>query len=93
MDETDSNLYQLLMLQGADTGEPGLKAFLDKKQLKYTSHEIQNEMLDTMALQDVAKSLQSALFFCIMIDETTDTSNVEQVVLVFRWVNDDLAVH
>ena len=32
-------------------------------------------------------------FFCIMIDETTDASNVEQVVLVFRWVDDNLAVH
>ena len=28
-------------------------------------------------------------FFCIMIDETTDASNIEQVVLVFRWVNNN----
>ena len=96
MDETNSNFYQLLMLRGEDSDGPGLKAFLDKKQLKYTSHEIQNEMPATMALQvlrDVAKNLQSSSYFCIMIDKTTDASNVEQVVLVFRWVDDDLAVH
>ena len=28
-----------------------------------------------------------------MVDEMTDVSNREQVVLVFRWVKDDLAVH
>ena len=28
-----------------------------------------------------------------MVDETTDISNREQVVLVFRWVEDDLTVH
>lgn len=41
MDETDSNFYQLFMLQEEDGGS-GMKAFLDKKQLKYTSHKIQN---------------------------------------------------
>ncbi len=43
MDETDSNFYQLLILRGEDSDGPWLKAFLDKKQLKYTSHEIQIE--------------------------------------------------
>ena len=28
-----------------------------------------------------------------MIDETSNASNVEQVVLVFRWVDNNLAVH
>jgi len=28
-----------------------------------------------------------------MIDETTDLSSTEQVVLVFRWVDDALSVH
>ena len=28
-----------------------------------------------------------------MIDETTDLSNTEQVVLVFRWVDSELSVH
>ena len=28
-----------------------------------------------------------------MMDETTDVSNTEQVVIVFRWVSDSLEVH
>ena len=68
MNETDSNFYQLLMLWGKESDGPGLKAFLDKKQLKYTFHKIQNEMLATMALQvlhHVAKNLQSSAFFAL----------------------------
>ena len=29
----------------------------------------------------------------MMVDETTDCSNKEQVVLVIRWVDEDLTVH
>ena len=32
-------------------------------------------------------------FYMIMIDETTDSSNVKQVVIVIRWVGNDLSVH
>lgn len=32
-------------------------------------------------------------YYTIMIDETTDASNAEQVVFVIRWVSDDLSVH
>ena len=64
--ETDSNFYQLLILRGEDSDGPRLKAFLNRKQLNYTFHEIQNEMLATMVLQvlcDIAKNLQSSFFF------------------------------
>ena len=84
MDETDSHFYQLLMLWGEDGG-PGITAFLDKKQLKYTSHDMQNEMLSNMGLRvlcQVARNLQESLF-CIMVNETTDVGNDEQVALVF----------
>ena len=69
---------------------------LEKKQLKYTSHEIQNEILSIMAqaiLRRLVRHIQSSVFFTLMVDETTDISNREQVVLVFRWVEDDLTVH
>ena len=47
---------------------------------------MQNEMLKVMALKvlkDVASYLQNATFFTIMVDETVDSSNLEQAVLVF----------
>lgn len=67
-----------------------------KKQNKYTSHEIQNELLKIMAhhvLRDVADHLQKSPFLSIMIDETTDVSNQEQVTIVMRRVDEDLEVY
>ena len=53
-------------------------------------------MLEIMALKvlrDIASSLQNATYFTIMIDETVDSSNQEQAVMVFRWVDKFLEVH
>ena len=33
------------------------------------------------------------MFGTVMVDETTDCSNKEQAVSVFRWVDDDLTAH
>lgn len=90
-DESDSNLQQLLLLRSEDF--PPITKFLERKQLKYISHEVQNEYLSIMAqqiLREIAVTLQSALFYAVMADETTDMANKEQVVLVFRWVDDNL---
>ena len=48
-----------------------------------------------MAQQVLCKVVHQfqSTFYTIMIDETTDFSNAEQVVIVIRWVNDDLSVH
>ena len=70
--------------------------WLKKKTNKYTSGEMQNEMLQVMALKilrDIASSLQSTPFYGIMADETPDISNREQVVICIRWVDDSLEVH
>ena len=93
-DDSDSNLVQLLHLRAEDFSP--ISRYLERKQLKYISHEVQNEFLSIMALQvlrEIASSLQSAVFHTVMVDETTDMSNQEQVVLVFRWVDNDLASH
>ena len=37
--------------------------------------------------------LHSADYFSIMIDETTDCSNSEQVVICCRWINSSLEAH
>ena len=45
-------------------------------------------------LRQIAAQIQSAVFFTVMVDETTDCSNKEQVVwCMFRWVDDDLTAH
>ncbi|XP_048732510.2 zinc finger MYM-type protein 1-like [Ostrea edulis] len=53
-------------------------------------------MLQVMALkilQDVASNIRENGYFSIMVDETTDQSNCEQVVIVIRHVDRDLNVH
>ncbi len=73
-----------------------MKKFLDKQQLKYTSPEVQNEFLLIMALQilrAITANIQAAVYYTVMVDETTDQSNTEQVVLVLRWVDEMLEVH
>ena len=94
VDETKSNLYQLLYLSGEDY--PPIHQFLQRQQLKYTAHEVQNELLSIMAqqiLRDIAVRIQSAVYYTIMIDETSDCSKKEQVVLVFRSVSEDLVAN
>lgn len=64
---------------------------------KYTSLDMQNDMLKAMAhmvLRKITYKLYNVSFFTIMADETTDTSNKKQVVIVFRYVDDsDFSVH
>ena len=88
-DGKDSNFYQLLLLRSENS------LVLDRARFKYTLPDIQNEILSIMALKvlrEIVCQLQSSVY-TVMIDETTDISNTEQVVLVFRWVDNALNVH
>lgn len=92
--ETDSNFTQLLNLRGED--DPNIKEWMTKKTDKYTSPDIQNEVLRLMALKvmrEIASNLHKTPFYAIMADETADCSNREQFVVCLRWVGDDLQVH
>ena len=44
-------------------------------------------------LREIASNLHNTPFYTIMADETTDSSNKEQFVVCFRWVDDELEVH
>lgn len=92
--EADSNFVQLLKLRGEE--DPSINEWLAQKANKYTSHEIQDEMVKIMAhhiLRKISVNLQSSPFLTIMADETTDSSNSEQVTIVLRWVTEDFQVH
>jgi len=92
--EDNSNFIQLLKLQGED--DPKLSEWFKKKYNKYTSAEVQNEMLQVIALQllrDISRNLHSASFYTIMVDETTDVFNHEPVVICLRWVDECFSVH
>ena len=65
-----------MKLRGEDDSR--IAGWLEKKTDKYTSPDIQNEILKTMALQvlsQVIKSMSSGPFLSLMVGETTDISN------------------
>jgi len=89
-----SNFNQLLKLR--ETDDVRMTEWIERKSSKYTTAAMQNEMLTVMSLRvlrEIASAIQKALFYTVMVDETTDCSNKEQVVLVIRWVDEDLTVH
>jgi len=93
-DEQDRNFLQLLKLKGED--DPMMVDWLKQKANKYISHQNQNDILKIMAmhvLREVASCLQQSPFITIMMDETTDVSNNEQSVIIFRWVSEDFEVN
>ena len=88
-DERDSNIFQLLKARG--NSDIDFMQWLEKKKIKYTSHDIQNEIVKLMALyilRNMSQILQDSPFLTLMMDETTDVSNKEQVVIVMRRVSE-----
>ena len=86
----DSNFIQLLKLRAQD--DPRIEGRLAKRTDKYTSANI-HERLKLMALQILRVVVSSAPFVTLMMDETTDASNSEQVVICLRWVDGRLDAH
>ena len=94
-DESASNFIQLLRLRGED--DPKVIDWMKKRANEYTSPEMQNDLIKIMAvkvLRGVSDRLRTSPFYAIMADETTDSANKEQVVVVLRWVDTkDFSVH
>ena len=87
-DDSSSNFMQLLKLQAEDDRK--INSWIHKKSSKYTTRDMQNEMLTVMAhhiLRDAMASIRSLKFCAIMVDETTDVANKEQAVVCLRWVD------
>lgn len=92
--DENSNFIQLLKLRSEDV--PEIIKWLEKKSSKYTSPQIQNELIEIMALtllRGVASNIRESEFFTIMADETTDASNREQLVICLRWIDSNLIPH
>lgn len=55
---------------------------------KYTNHQIQNEILDTLAemvRSSIINEVQESGVFSVMVDETKDTKKKEQIYFVLRY--------
>ena len=69
-----------------------MRQHMEKSAEKYTSHDIQNEILDIMALtvaREICCGIRRASYYTIMAGEVIDASNREQVVVCFRWDDND----
>ena len=92
--EENFNFYKLLKLRAEENSE--ILDWLRRKDDKYTSPVIQNEILEAIALcmlRKISQNIQNATFFTIMADETADISNKEQLDVCIRWVDENFAVH
>ena len=91
-DDDESNFIQLLKLQSKKF--PELTDWLSKKTERYTSHDVQNEIINLMSNQIMRNLLEPvrSCIFLVMCDEYTDVSNKEQLTFCVRWVNNDLEV-
>ncbi len=90
--EPDHNFIQLLKTRAEY--KPSLLKWMEKAQDKF-SPDIQNEILSIMALRilrEIACEV-SGKWYSVMVDETTDLSNTEQMVMCLRYVDDTLEVH
>lgn len=70
---------------------PELASFLQRDRLTYTSHDIQNEILELMAhsvLRSVVADISNAGMYSLIVDETTDQSTTEQVSICMRYVDE-----
>ena len=79
-----------LFLKGFQTGK-----WLERKEDRYTSHDIQNEIISIMAnhvIRDLVSEIRGG-FFSIICDEYTDISNKEQLTICIRWVDKELQAH
>lgn len=68
---------------------------MGRKEEKYTSPNIQNELINDLAeevLKNICEKMKAANFFSIMADESADVSNQEQVVVCIRWVGNDFEI-
>ena len=89
----ESNFIQLLNLRGKD--QPLLLKWLERKEDRYTSHDIENEITAIMAnpvIRDLVSENRGG-FFSIICDEYTDISNKEKLIIYIPWVDKELEAH
>lgn len=75
--------------------DPRVSKWLERKWNKYVHGDYQNEIVRIMTfilLRDIAKTINESCYYSIMADGVTDSGNVEQWVLCFRWADTDLYV-
>ena len=95
-DEECGNVIQYL--QDIAKKDAPLKAWMSRRSagmLHYTSPSAQAEIQRQLAMsvtRKVVGEVKSAKYFALILDETTDMTQREQMAICLRYVNDDLDV-
>lgn len=90
--ESDNRgLFRELVEHQARSGDIVLKDHLEGAagNCNYLSHQIQNEMIEVIGSAihaEIVRRIKAATIFSVMMDETTDISNKEQVAIAVRYV-------
>ena len=90
--EIEGNLLQLLSLRSSDCSQ--LNAWI--KERKYLSPQIVNEQISLMGLNVLRRLLaeiHKAHWFSLIVDEASDVSNKEQMVVCIRWIDEEFCIH
>ena len=96
--EENCNFLELLKFSCEGRHDPDIDQWLQLKYNKFTSPEIQNEVIKLFALETVRKVIarikeSECNFFSILADESSDVSRKEQLVICIRWVDSNLECH
>lgn len=89
-DDSKGNFKELLALRCEDI--PALRSWSNRS-ITYTSHDIQNEILEMMAheiVRNLLLKVRASKFFSLIADETTDISTKEQLSFTLRYVDEHL---
>ena len=91
-EDKKSNFKQLLLLAEDDEV---LRKWIEKSYDRHRSLNAQNEVLQVMALKvlrGIASDIAESGYYSIMADESTDASNIEQLVICICWVDKEMTV-
>jgi hypothetical protein len=78
-------ILQLVMRHDKTVSERFMDGSLAKR---YTSKDIQNEILDTLAemvREQIIEEVKESIYFSVLVDETKDVSHKEQISFVLRY--------
>ena len=83
------NFIELLELIGKYSQD--LREFLTKQHVTYTSHEPQNDLIKCVYQEvraEIQRRIDNSKFLAVMMDDTSDTSNIEQSAVSIRLIYD-----
>ena len=96
--DANGNFHQLVLLIARHS--PTLKVWLDEAEKRlqrasYLNWKSQNEFLELLSEsvnKEIKSEVESAQFFAVMADTTPDTSHLDQLSLVLRYVTPQCVV-